>query len=118
MTPKKSRALANARHRRVRQKVAGTVQVPRMSVKFTGRNIYVQFIDDLNGKTIACASSLSVESSNRKANSSAASVIGEVAAAAARGAGITKVIFDRGSARYHGKVKALADAARASGLIF
>lgn len=118
MTPQKSKKLANARHRRVRQKVVGSRQTPRMSVKFSGRNIYVQFVDDLEGKTVAHANSLSLESPQRKANAAAAVVVGQMAANAAKAVGISKVVFDRGGARYHGKVRALADAARNSGLIF
>ncbi|MBI4327353.1 MAG: 50S ribosomal protein L18 [Chloroflexi bacterium] len=109
------------RHWRVRKKVIGTRERPRMSVCFSGKNIYVQFIDDGAGVTLAAASTLSKTIPDRDklaANKASAQRIGLLAAEAAKIAGIQKVIFDRGSARYHGKVKALADAARQAGLQF
>jgi large subunit ribosomal protein L18 len=113
--------LATRRHWRVRKKVIGTQERPRMSVCFTGRNIYVQFIDDQAGRTLAAASSLSKNAPDRDklvANVTSAKRIGQLAAEAAKAKGIQQVVFDRGSARYHGKVKALADAAREAGLKF
>jgi len=89
-----------------------------MSVKFSGHNIYVQFVDDSTGRTVASVSSLAMEHGKRRANTQVATSVGELAAAAAKGAGISKVVFDRGAAKYHGKVRALADAARNGGLIF
>ena len=92
-----------------------------MSVCFTGRNIYVQFIDDQAGRTLAAASTLSKTAPDRDklvANVTSAKRIGQLAAEAAKAKGIQQVVFDRGSARYHGKVKALADAAREAGLKF
>jgi large subunit ribosomal protein L18 len=92
-----------------------------MAVCFTGKHIYVQFIDDLARKTLAAASSRAksvVEKGNVKANLNGAQTIGKVAAEAARAKGIEKVVFDRAGARYHGKVKALAEAAREAGLQF
>lgn len=121
MRTEKKQRLAQLRHWRVRKKVSGTRERPRMSVKFTERNIHVQFIDDDAGVTIASASSMNKSISDRdqlKANIPGAIRIGKLAAEAARGKGIEKVVFDRGSARYHGKVKALADAAREAGLQF
>jgi len=113
--------LATRRHWRVRKKVIGTSARPRMSVCFTGRNIYVQFIDDQAGRTLASTSSLSKAVPDRDklaANVTGAKRVGQLAAEAARAKGIEQVVFDRGSARYHGKVKALADAAREAGLKF
>ena len=104
---------------RIRKKVSGTRQRPRMSVCFTGKNIHVQFIDDEAGHTLASMSTLSKSISDRdklKANVDSAKRIGALAAEAAKSQGITEVVFDRNGARYHGKVKALADAARAAGL--
>lgn len=118
MTPQKSKLLAKARHQRVRRKVVGSSESPRMSVKFSGHNIYVQFVDDSVGRTIASVSSLTMELGKRKANTQTATNIGELAAGVAKAAGITKIVFDRGAAKYHGKVRALADAARNGGLIF
>ncbi len=92
-----------------------------MSVCFTNENIYVQFIDDVAGKTLASASTRAKSVADREALSSnvkSAGKIGALAAEAAKGKGITQVVFDRGGAKYHGKVKALADAARKAGLQF
>jgi large subunit ribosomal protein L18 len=119
-TDKKSR-LSQLRHWRIRKKVTGTPERPRMSVRFTGQHIYVQFIDDAAGKTLASASTRQKDAPDRdklRANVESAKKIGTVAAVAAKGAGITRVVFDRSGARYHGKVKALADAAREGGLQF
>ena len=113
--------LSQRRHWRVRQKVTGTLQRPRMSVKFTGENIYVQFIDDQAGQTLAAVSTLNKSLADREslaANAASATRIGKIAAEAAKAKGIAQVVFDRGGARYHGKVKALADAAREGGLKF
>lgn len=92
-----------------------------MSVCFTNENIHVQFIDDIAGTTLAAASTLSKATPGREgmgANVKSAQVIGKLAAEAAKSKGIKGVVFDRGSKRYHGKVKALADAAREAGLQF
>jgi large subunit ribosomal protein L18 len=109
------------RHWRVRKKVSGTSERPRMSVCFTNENIYVQFIDDVAGKTLVSASTRAKSLADRdalSANVKSAGKIGELAAEAAKGKGITAVVFDRGGAKYHGKVKALAEAARKAGLQF
>jgi large subunit ribosomal protein L18 len=119
-TEQKNR-LAKRRHWRVRKKVSGTSARPRMSVCFTNKNIHVQFIDDTAGKTLAATSTLSKATPDRDkmaANAASAKTIGTLAAQAALGKGINQVVFDRGSARYHGKLKALADAAREAGLKF
>jgi large subunit ribosomal protein L18 len=112
---------ATLRHYRVRKKVHGTSERPRMSVCFTNKHIYVQFIDDERGVTLAATSTRDKELPERgkvKANVAGAVIIGKRAAEVALKAGITKVVFDRGSNKYHGKVKALADAAREAGLKF
>jgi len=114
--------LKQLRHWRIRKKVTGTAERPRMNVLFTSQHVYVQFIDDAAGRTLASASTVS--KANRAAgvkagaNVATAKKIGAAAAEAAKSAGITAVVFDRGGARYHGKVKALADAAREAGLQF
>ena len=121
MRPDKKRKLATLRHYRIRQKVVGSAQRPRMSVRFTNENIYVQFIDDAAGVTLASASTLDKSLPDRAklaANAVSAAKIGARAAEAAKSKGITSVVFDRSGARYHGKVKALADAARGGGLKF
>jgi large subunit ribosomal protein L18 len=118
---KSKRQLAQLRHWRVRKKVSGTKERPRMAVFFSNENIHVQFIDDTAGKTLAAASTLSKATPDREklgANAASAKTIGTLAAKAAIDKGIKAVVFDRGGARYHGKVKALADAAREAGLQF
>ena len=92
-----------------------------MAVCFSGEHIYVQFIDDEAGKTIASASTRAKSTPDREklaANVTSATIIGKIAAEAAKSKGIASVVFDRSGARYHGKVKALADAAREAGLKF
>ena len=117
-TDKKQR-LEQLRHWRVRKKISGTRERPRMSVCFTNQNIHVQFIDDMARVTLAAASTRSKATPDREklaANVVSAKTMGALAARAALAKGITQVVFDRGGARYHGKVKALADAAREAGL--
>jgi len=118
---KSKRQLAQLRHWRVRKKVSGTKERPRMAVHFSNEHIQVQFIDDTAGVTIAAASTLAKATPNREklaANVASAKTLGTLAAKAAIDKGIQQVVFDRGGARYHGKVKALADAAREAGLKF
>ena len=121
MRTDKKHDLAMRRHWRVRKKITGTAQRPRMSVCFTQKNIHVQFIDDARGVTLAAASTTSKETPNREklaANAASAKTVGALAAQAALGKGIKDVVFDRAGAPYHGKVKALAEAAREAGLRF
>lgn len=92
-----------------------------MAVCITGKNIYIQFIDDAAGKTLISASTVQKDVEGRdglKANMASAQTMGKLAAERAKAAGIDKVVFDRAGARYHGKLKALADAAREGGLQF
>ena len=103
-----------ARHARVRTKIAGTAERPRLAVFRSLTHIYAQLIDDLNGKTIAAASDTG--STGKKSEGAAAA--GKLLAERAKAAGIESVVFDRGGYRYHGRVKALADAARKGGLTF
>ena len=105
----------------MRRKIVGTTARPRMSVRFTNENIYVQFVDDLAGVTLAATSTRSkaiAERDKLAANVGSAKRVGALAAEVARSKGIESVVFDRSGARYHGKVKALADAAREGGLKF
>jgi large subunit ribosomal protein L18 len=136
MRTEKKQRLAQLRHWRVRKKVCGTKERPRMSVCFTNKNIHVQFIDDDTGVTLAAASTTSKAAPERDklaANLAGAKVIGKLAAETALAKGIKAVVFDRGDARYHrseskgkdgkpvsvlGKVATLAEAARAAGLKF
>lgn len=108
--------LRNLRHNRIRAKVAGTKDRPRMSVYRSLGNIYVQLIDDAEGKTLAAASSKNIKATGSKQNISAE--VGKLIAKKAIEAGITEVIFDRGGYKYHGRVKTLADSAREAGLKF
>ena len=118
MRIEKKQRLRELRRWRIRKKVQGTADRPRMAVCFSNKNIHVQFIDDLAGKTLAAASTASKSAPEAKANVSGAQTIGKLAAEVAKNKGISKVVFDRAGARYHGKVKALADAAREAGLQF
>ena len=119
MRTEKKLRLKQLRQWRIRKKISGTKDRPRMSVCFTNENIHVQFIDDVAGATIVAASTVSkTDTKNLSANVSGAKVIGSLAAKAALDKGIKEVVFDRRGARYHGKVKALADAAREAGLKF
>lgn len=109
------------RHARVRQNVFGTPEKPRLSVFRSTKNIFVQVIDDVNGTTLAAASTLDPDIKEKAAyggNKAAAKLVGEKIGAAAVEAGIKTVCFDRGGYLYHGRVKELADGARASGLEF
>ena len=108
------------RHMRLRQKVRGTAARPRLAVSFTANNMYVQFIDDDAQVTLAAESTLSADfkALNLKRNVEAAVALGKLAAAKAIAAGISTVVFDRSGVKYHGKIKALADAAREAGLKF
>ena len=118
MIKKESRNnMRKIRHDRVRTKVFGTTEVPRLNVYRSNTNIYAQIIDDENGKTLVSASSLDLKLSNGS-NVEAASKVGEAVAEKAVKAGITKVVFDRGGYLYHGRVEALANAARENGLEF
>jgi len=105
------------RHRRLRTRIAGTADRPRLAVYRSLNQIYAQVIDDRSGRTLAAASSLEAKDSKAK-RSDAAKAVGASIATKAKAAGIEEVIFDRGGYRYHGRVKALADAARSNGLRF
>jgi len=113
--------LALKRRWRIRSKVQGTKERPRMSVCFSNKNIHVQFIDDVAGVTLAATTTTSKATPDREklaANAASGKIIGALAAQTALSKGIKEVVFDRGGARYHGKVKALAEAAREAGLKF
>ncbi|KUK37225.1 MAG: large subunit ribosomal protein [Clostridia bacterium] len=119
---KESRAEVRKRkHLRVRKKVFGTPERPRLSVYKSLKHIYAQVIDDTKGKTLAAASTLSPEIRGEvkgKKNIAAAQVVGRLIAKKALERGIKKVVFDRGGYLYHGRIAALADAAREQGLDF
>lgn len=110
-----------SRHMRVRQKVRGVPQRPRLNVFRSLRHIYAQVIDDTTGSTLAAVSTLSLaaaDKSNVGAKTELAQKVGSAIAQQAREAGVTRVVFDRGGYKYHGRVKALAEAARKGGLEF
>ena len=104
------------RHRRVRKNVRGVADRPRLAVFRSSNHIYAQVIDDERGHTLAAATSLELKINETK--TAVAKAVGEAVASKALAAGVTKVVFDRGGYKYHGRVKALADAARAEGLSF
>ncbi len=111
----------NRRHERIRKKVSGTAERPRLSVYRSLNHIYAQVIDDSRGSTIVAASTLDKELSSQsghKGNVGMAKKVGELVAKRAIGKGLKKVVFDRGGYMYHGRVKALADGAREAGLEF
>ena len=104
-------------HKRVRRKLSGTPERPRLAVFFSNRNVTAQVIDDIAGKTLVAASTMK-KGVNSLANVESAVTIGKAIAEKAKAANITAVVFDRGGHQYHGKAKALADAAREAGLQF
>jgi large subunit ribosomal protein L18 len=112
---KAKRAARLRRHRRVRRRVAGTAERPRLAVFRSNRQIYAQLIDDQAGRTLAAAGSLTGGEGDKKA---AARRVGTDLATKAKAAGITSVVFDRGGYQYQGRVRALAEAAREGGLDF
>jgi large subunit ribosomal protein L18 len=104
------------RHRRVRKKVTGTAERPRLAVYRSNRHVYVQLIDDSRGTTLAAASSLGDVATRTGDPKAAAKAVGLAVAERAQQAGIKEAVFDRGGARFHGRVKAVADGAREGGL--
>jgi large subunit ribosomal protein L18 len=107
-------------HERIRKKMEGTAERPRLNVYRSINHIYVQVIDDLNGKTLVSASTAEgkKEARVKGGNVASAKEVGKTIAERAKAKGVTKVVFDRGGYIYHGRVKALADAAREAGLQF
>lgn len=114
-------ALREARHARVRKRIAGTTERPRLNVFRSLNNMYAQIISDEDGRTLVTASTLDKEvreAAKTGGNVDAAKAVGQVIAKRAQEKGIKQVVFDRGGYLYHGRVKALAEAARESGLEF
>jgi large subunit ribosomal protein L18 len=105
-------------HKRIRRKLRGTQERPRLAVFRSVAHIYAQVIDDAEGKTLVSASSVDKGGKTNGGNVAAAKAIGKLVAERAKEKGIKQVVFDRGGYQYHGRVKALADAARAAGLEF
>ena len=119
MSTSKKLELRKRRHHRVRKKVLGTAERPRLAVFRSTKHITAQVIDDRSGRTLAAASTVEKDlRSSYGGNKDAATTIGRLVAERAKAAGVDKVVFDRGGFGYHGRVAALADAARAAGLEF
>jgi large subunit ribosomal protein L18 len=117
----KRQELRESRHQRVRKRVVGTAERPRLNVFRSLNNIYAQIVSDENGKTIVAASTIDKEvkeAVKAGGNSAAATEVGKLIAQRAKKKKIKQVVFDRGGYQYHGRVKALADAAREGGLEF
>lgn len=106
------------RRRRVRKGVRGTTERPRLAIYRSNKYIYAQVIDDFEGKTLAAASSQEPDLRSERLNVETAAKVGTLVADRAKEAGVTSVVFDRGGYKYHGRLKALADAAREAGLEF
>jgi large subunit ribosomal protein L18 len=112
------RAARVRRHRRVRKKVRGTAERPRLAVNRSNKHISAQVIDDRSGRTIAAASTTEADLRSGSGTTATAGTVGERLAERAKAAGVTSVVFDRGGFIYHGRVAALADGARKGGLEF
>ena len=106
------------RHQRVRRKISGTAECPRLNVFRSNKNIYTQLIDDVEGVTLASASTLDNEISDEDTKVDQAAAVGKLVAERAQENDIKEVVFDRGGYKYHGRVAALAEAARENGLEF
>lgn len=121
MNKNKKKMVRRARRRiGIRKGVSGTAERPRLAIYRSLKHVYVQVIDDMEGKTLASASTRdkSFEAGDGTGNSDAAKRVGELIAERAKAAGVEQVVFDRGGFRYHGRIKALADGARGAGLEF
>ncbi len=115
----KQRVVARGRIRsRIRRKVTGTQERPRLAVFRSLKHIYAQVIDDASGQTIASASTREKDAGAKGSNAAAAKAVGALIARKAKDKGVKRVVFDRGGYLYHGNIKALADAARENGLEF
>ena len=114
----KRKSIRQRIHKRIRRKVSGTAERPRLAVHFSNQHITAQVIDDVAGKTLASASTMDKEFEKAASNVESAQKVGKLLAERAKGSKISAVVFDRGGHLYHGKVKALADAAREAGLQF
>jgi large subunit ribosomal protein L18 len=121
MGKRSPRELRIRRHNRLRKRVSGSVERPRLNIFRSSAHIYAQVIDDVKGHTLAAASTNEKgwsEADDSKTKTEQAAIVGRLVAERAKAAGVEKVVFDRGGFKYHGRVKALADAAREAGLSF
>lgn len=116
----KKQQLRFRRHARIRKHLSGTPERPRLVVFRSNRHIYVQLIDDTRGHTLASSSTMELKGEKEATvgNTAGAAEVGRLIAERAKGVGVERVVFDRGGFRYHGRIKALADAAREAGLQF
>jgi len=119
VTAKQKQEGRERRHRRVRKKVSGTAERPRLAVFRSNKHITAQIVDDRSGRTLAAASTVEADlRSSLGSNKDAATTVGRLVAERAQAAGVTKVVYDRGGFIYHGRIAALANAAREAGLEF
>ncbi len=119
LSPHKKLQARRRRHHRVRKKVVGTAERPRLAVFRSNRHIVAQVIDDRSGRTLAAASTVEPDlRSGATGNKAAAAAVGRLVGERAKAAGVERVVFDRGGFIYHGRIAALADAAREAGLEF
>jgi len=120
MSTKNKKQLRQIRHVRLRKTVTGTTERPRLSVCCTSKHMYVQVIDDSHGHTLAAVSTVdkAFREGGNKANLAGATALGKLVAERAKAAQVSSVVFDRGGFRFHGRVKAIAEAAREAGLQF
>jgi large subunit ribosomal protein L18 len=120
INPRQRNVIRKRVHTRIREKMTGTAERPRLNVYRSLNHIYTQLIDDVNGVTVAAASSMGKKNEEQVygGNVAAAKLVGKLIAERAQEKGIKKIVFDRGGYLYHGRVKALADAAREAGLDF
>ena len=116
MLAQKKRAAVQRRHRRVRKRIRGAAQRPRLTVYRSNRHIYVQLIDDSSGRTLVAASSREADASGKGDKKEAAKRVGQLIAKRAKDAGVERVVLDRGGRLYHGRVRSVAEAAREGGL--
>ena len=113
----KTKDRRNARKARIRNKVRGTAERPRVCVRISNKNIFAQMIDDESGKTLVAASTLGNEAGAKGKNKASAKLVGSALAEKARAAGVQKAVFDRGGKLYHGRVRELAEAIREKGIL-
>ena len=121
VTPYNRREAREARHRRIRKRVSGTPERPRLAVFRSHQHIYAQLVDDVAGRTLVAASTVEPELTKRVENLTpleAARVVGEAVAERCKAKGFSRVVFDRGGYLYHGRIQALAEGARQNGLEF
>ncbi len=116
MLAQRKREARQRRHRRVRKRIRGAAERPRLAVFRSNRHIYAQLVDDANGRTLVAASSLEGDAGGKGDKKAAAKRVGELIAKRAKEAGLERAVLDRGGRLYHGRVRSVAEAAREGGL--